>query len=239
MKNILLTIISSLCLFSCAMPKMGHPVSHKGVTYVKTEDGKVLHPESVKVKTKKIVADDEKIPMSDVQAYCDGKDSFLRVGKGFAVKSMSGDINIYTSTSTYTTTTYSAPSGGMGGGFKTSSHSHTSVYLQAPTSPALLLMNYKNVKSILDPKEPAYDYVHAYERTRRSYRIWGYSSLGLMAGGLATAISVKSTSSASGIGITGFFAGTLSGFSYLITKGLTKQLNLMRAISKHNGMMKD
>lgn len=141
MKNLLLLLACSLCLFSCALPQMGRPVSHKGVAYVKTDDGKILHPRSIKVKAKKIVADEDKIPVNQVQAYCDGRDSFIRVGKIFAEKYANGDINVYTNTSNYTTTTYTSPSAGMPGGVKTSSHSRTRIYLQAPSSPALLLMN--------------------------------------------------------------------------------------------------
>lgn len=238
MRSLLFILLLSLLCFSCrVVPPMGKPVSHQGVTYVKTKDGKIIHPAEVKARHKKVIIDNDEVPASDVLEYCNGKDSFMRAGKVFARKTMSGDINIYSTTATYTTTTYTPSGPGGPGGFQTTNHSHTSVYLQSPSSPALMLMNYKNVRSLIKRDDPGYKYILAYERKRRAFRIWEYSSLGVMIGGIATVASVKPTSTTAAVGALSICAGALSGFSSLIAKGLNLSINLDRAISRHNGMM--
>ncbi len=237
MKTLLSLLLFCLLVTSCNIPRLGMPVSHKGVRYVKTSDGSVVYPAQLYKERKNMVADDKKIPLKEVVAYCDGTDSFLRYKDFLAEKVMNGDINIYNMTFTTTSTQYTPAMGGAPGGFHTSTRTSSKIFLQGSSSPALMLLNYNNVKSLIKTDEPAYKYILQYEHGRKVGRIWGYSSLAVALGGIVLAASVNTKDPRAGIGLVTMFGGAFSGWACLGTRGLRMQLKLHKAISMHNGIL--
>lgn len=211
---------------------MGHPVTHNGKPYIKTIDGKVVTAQTVKQKRTNLLVDNDKVPLETVQEYCNGKDSFMRIGNGFAAKVQSGDINIYSKNSTYSSTEMS------GGGMKTSSHTVTDYYLLPPQSPALLLLNYKNVKPLIRSDEPAYKYMLQYDKNKKANRILLYSSLGAIAGGITMMAVSGLEGSVATVGGIALATGAAGGFTCFIRNG-TNQRHLARAVARHNGVLSD
>lgn len=91
---------------------------------------------------------------------------------------------------------------------------------------------------MLSVDEPAYKYILKYEHARRSNRIWAYSSLGVILTGAVMGLAYDPRDARSGIGAVTMFGGFLSGAACLGTRSLSMHLNLFKAVSKHNGMLK-
>ncbi len=240
MKNILLLLLCGLLFTSCKLHaiKMGTKPTPSTSLSLKTKGGKSIEVKEMKEKSRKIIADGKEYKKNDIQEYSDGKGYYIRVDKSnFAVKKQEGDISVYTTTGEHSSTTYTGVTPSSPSGWSSSSHSHTTYYLQKATSPALLLMNYKNVKSLIATNEPAYKYILSYEHARHRGKTVKYIGLGVIASSIAL-LAFDLGDGADAIGGMGIAGGTIVTFTGFF-KQAAAGINLKKAIGKHNGVYDD
>ncbi len=234
MKYLLILISTTLLFCSCKTTLGTRPDKHPR-PYAITKSGNILPIDSIQKKRGPLLSNGVKCNLDSLEEYCDGKHEYKRLNKNtFAVKRFEGDFKIYTSTSTYTSFDYTPASAGMPGGFKSSSHSHTSYYMRTSPSAALQLINYKNVEAALHKDEPAYRYMALYHRQKTAGKITLWAGLGVFVGGIVLA---STSNSDGGDALAGaiIFTGLMAMPTGLIIKGSAVG-KIFKAVAKHNGV---
>ena len=249
MKNLALLVIVTLFFCSCktTLP-MGSTPSKQPMPFVKLSNGSTIDAKSVIAKNNNIKADNTTYKKKEVIAYSDGKHTYGSIKKGaFAVKIYEGDLNIYQSTSSHTSTTYHsngpAPVNYQGssyssGSWTTSSHSHVSKYFQKEGTDKLTYLNYKSIKKVILPKDPGFKYLQTYKRHRLTGDLVMVGGFGMFCAG--SAIVGSSIMSSTGKGEGAGFAVMLGGAGAIVTGYIMNginQLNIKRAVAKHNGLV--
>lgn len=126
--------------------------------FVTLTDGTTIQSKKVTEKKGKIKTDDATYKNKEVQSYCDGKSTYVAIGKGFLVPRIyEGDYNIYEISSSELSTEYVGVSPASPSGWSTGSHSHTWTYVQKAGTDSFKYFNYKNLKSMIPPSDPGFN----------------------------------------------------------------------------------
>ena len=206
--------------------------------FVTLENGTTVESKTVTAKGRKIKTDKTSYKADEVAAYSDGKSTYANIkGRAFAPRIYEGDFNVYQTTSSHTTNDFVGRSAANPGGWHSSSHTHVRTYVQKAGTPDLRFLNYATLRSMISPKEPAFQYLKVYKAHRRIDNA-------IMAGGLVmfvagAAILGSSVMSTTGKGETAGAVIMIAGPAAMLTGFFMKGfnlLNLKRAVAKHNGI---
>ena len=239
MKNLLILILSTLLMASCRINiPMGTKITTHPAPYIKTKDNKTVDVTEMKEKNKKIKADGKDYKKADIIEYSNGQGTFKHIEKtAFAVKHWEGDINVYTLSSEVSSTNFEGVNSSSPTGWKTTSHHVTNIYLQKGDAKELLPLSYKNVVRLIPKNDPGYKYIIKYNDTKKKAKLIKFIGLGIMLAGIA----VMAADVSSGVTTLGG-VGMLGGLGVFLGGGIkraTNNMNLQKAIGKHNGVYDD
>jgi hypothetical protein len=240
MKNLYLLVFSVIFFSSCSrmVVPMGKVPDAHPKPFVTLKSGTTVEPNTVKAKGGKIKTDVANYKANDVAAYSDGKQTFASVrGKSFAPKIFEGDLNIYQTSSTHTSTEFVGRSPSHPSGWHSSSHTHVHTYFQKAGTTELKYFSYRTLSTVITPNEPAFKYLQVYKAHRRTDNL-------IMAGGFAlfiagAAVLGSSVMSPTGKGEAAGGAMIVAGPAAMLTGFFMKgfnMLNLRRAVAKHNDL---
>jgi hypothetical protein len=238
MKNLLGILIIVSAVTSCKTIPMGRTASNMPHPYVKLKNGPTIDAQKVTVTRSKVVTDSASYPRKNVSFYSDGKNTFGKIKKNsFAKLVYTGDINIFETIRTSSSTHYEGRSSVNPSGWSSSSHTHVLDYLQKTGSDKLYYFDYRSVKKLIKPGDPGYPYLKTFKTHRMVGDLVMVGGLGMFVGG--TAIVGNSINSTSGKGQGAGFAVMLGGVGAILTGYImtgVNHINLRRSVAKHNGL---
>ena len=240
MNKLLFIIIAISVLASCKTPPlvMGKPASPSGRPYISTLDRGKIEANEVKTADTSIVADNQKYSRKQVTAYCDGNAEYVNISKtygDFAKKVYSGKIDVFQFILRNTVIT---PVNGVGGSYhRIDKETSNIMYMKTPSSPAIMLINYKDLKEIIPSDNPANQWLVKYNRAAHSQHTLRCAYAGIMAAGLL-GLAVNSQKNDPAINA---ISGSLTGVGLIgwISVGFSKENNkfkLQKAIAVYNGV---
>ena len=206
--------------------------------FVKLENGTTVGAKTVKTRGNKIKTDSATYKSDEVVSYSDGKNIFALGKRGiFAPKIYEGKINVYETSKSESHTEFRGRTAADPTGWHTSQHTHTITFVEKAGTGDLRYMNYKTLKDMIPPSDPAFEYLKLYKRHKTVDK-------SIMAGGLVlfvagAAILGKSVLSTTGKGETLGGVVLLSAPVAILTGFIMHSFNLLnqkRAVAKYNGM---
>ncbi|MBC7554970.1 MAG: hypothetical protein H7257_13450 [Taibaiella sp.] len=198
--------------------------------FIRSESKNVTDIKNFQRKGKKIVADHVPYKLSDIVAFSNGGNEYMKVKKSqFAVKYMAGDINVFIKTKIGPSASYSGSSSAP----VTWSPSTYKLFLQKAPSDKLLRYGYKSVKFLIPPKDPAYKYVMAYDKRKRNSLLLRLAGAGVMAGNIYL-IALDKNDALNNVGGWGLVAG-IGTVGWGWTLKFSNDNNLRKAVGAHNG----
>ncbi|PQJ09751.1 hypothetical protein CJD36_017635 [Flavipsychrobacter stenotrophus] len=216
---------------------MGKPLTQSGKPYITTINTGKIEAGEVKTADTVIIADNQRYPRSLVTGYSDGKTEYVHVVKptnDFAKKVYSGRIDVYQFVLRNTVIT---PVNGIGGGsHRIDKETSNIMYMSTPASPAIMLINYKDLKQIIPAEHPANEWLVKYNKCARSQHALRCTYAGAMAAGL---IGLAINSKKNDVAVNAI-SGSLTGIGLVgwIAIGFSKENNkfkLQKAIAVYNG----
>ncbi len=216
---------------------MGKPVSKPLKPYITTIDKGKVEANEVKVVDTSIIADNQSYSKKKIIAYSDGTTEYASISEpvtDFARKVYSGRIDVYQYVLHITIIT---PTNEPGGAHRIDNLKSNIMYMCTPASPAVMLINYKDLKQIIPADHPANEWLAKYKQAEKTQHKFRRSYAGVIAVGLL-GLAINSQKNDPTINA---ISGSLTGLGCIgwVAVGINQEknkFNLQRAIAVYNGV---